>query len=185
MDDSQYGATVVISHRVKDGKQAEYDAWLDEIGPVCKSYPGYLDIQVIRPVPGLTGTSTVVIRFDNHEHLKNWIESDDRNRLIAKIRPIFAEDDEFHIRSGLDFWFTPDGASVPAAARWKQWFITWSALYPTSLIGTWLFKPVLIKLGIVDHYTEIFVMQGIVVAAMVYLVMPRYTRFVSRWLFKS
>lgn len=27
------GATVVITHRVRDGRQAEYEEWMNEIGP--------------------------------------------------------------------------------------------------------------------------------------------------------
>ena len=29
------GATVVITHHILDGKQAAYEAWLNEIGTVC------------------------------------------------------------------------------------------------------------------------------------------------------
>ncbi len=37
------GSTVVITHRVRDGQQPGYEAWLNEIGPLCRSYPGMLD----------------------------------------------------------------------------------------------------------------------------------------------
>ncbi|MCA9500225.1 MAG: hypothetical protein KC588_13625 [Nitrospira sp.] len=58
------GATAVITYCVQDGQQEGYDAWLNEIGPLCRGYPGHLDLQIIRPVPGLTVTYTVIIRFD-------------------------------------------------------------------------------------------------------------------------
>lgn len=39
----EQGATVVITHRVRNGQQAEYDAWLNEIGPLCRASAGQLD----------------------------------------------------------------------------------------------------------------------------------------------
>src|SRR5690242_6034644 len=76
------GATVVIPHHVRDGKQADYEIWLEEIVPICRAYPGHLDWQLIPPLPGLSETFTFFIRFDTIEHLRQWMESDDRRRLI-------------------------------------------------------------------------------------------------------
>ena len=64
--EAERGATVVITHRVRDGQQDDYDNWLNEIGPVCKAYPGHLDVQIIRPISGITATYTVIIRFDTY-----------------------------------------------------------------------------------------------------------------------
>lgn len=55
------GAPAVITHRVREGQQAGYDDWLIEIGPLCRSYRGHLDLQIIRPIAGLTGTYTVIM----------------------------------------------------------------------------------------------------------------------------
>gem|GEM_PF-3831693 len=37
------GATVVITHRIRAEQNAAYEAWLDEIGRVCRSFPGHLN----------------------------------------------------------------------------------------------------------------------------------------------
>ena len=55
----QEGATAVTTHRIHSTHQAEYESWLDEIGSLCKTYPGHLDVQIISPIDGLTGTYTV------------------------------------------------------------------------------------------------------------------------------
>jgi antibiotic biosynthesis monooxygenase (ABM) superfamily enzyme len=57
------GATVVITHRVRAGKHADYEAWLAEIAPLCKAAPGHLDWHLVRPVAELTETFTVIIRL--------------------------------------------------------------------------------------------------------------------------
>jgi uncharacterized protein len=68
--------------------------------------------------------------------------------------------------------------------RWKQYLVTWSAIYPLVLAVPLLVKPVLQQLGVPDnHLLTTLVVTGTVVFLMVYLVMPRYTKLIRRWLF--
>ena len=64
------GATVVITHRVRGDKHADYERWLNEIAPLCRASPGHLDRHIVRPISGLTETYTVIIRFDTKAHLQ-------------------------------------------------------------------------------------------------------------------
>lgn len=178
------GAIAVITHRVREGQQVGYDDWLNEIGPLCRSYRGHLDLQIIRPIAGLTGTYTVIIRFDTREHLQEWLSSQDRKRLIEQVRPLLAQDDDFYVRSGLDFWFTPDGARAKVPVRWKQFLVTWSAIYPLVLVIPLVVALVLRQLGVpYNHYLDLLLSTGLVVWVMVYLIMPHYTKLIQRWLF--
>jgi uncharacterized protein len=182
--DDLAGATVVITHRVREGRHEEYEAWLGEIAPLCKASPGHLDWHIVRPIPGLTATYTVIIRFDTRAHLQDWMESPTRNRLIDKVRPLFVDDDDFFVSSGLDFWFTSTGAKAKVPVRWKQYLVTWSAIFPLALGVPLIVTPVLQRLGIADgRLLTTLVVTGVVVFLMVYLVMPRYTRLIQRWLF--
>jgi uncharacterized protein len=184
-DSSNEGATVVITHRVRNDRQHEYETWLEEIAPLCKASPGLLDWHIVRPIPGLTETYTVIIRFDTKAHLQQWMESDDRNRLIKKVRSLLVAGDDFFIRSGLDFWFTPEKAKATVPIRWKQYVVTWSAIYPLVLVVPMVLLPVVRQLGIPPNvYIDTLLVTGIVVMLMVYVVMPRYTRLIQRWLFK-
>jgi antibiotic biosynthesis monooxygenase (ABM) superfamily enzyme len=178
------GATVVITHRVRDGRHAEYEDWLKAIVPVCRGRPGFLDRHVVRPISGLTETYTVVIRFDTRAHLQAWLESPDRARLIEKVRPLLVTGDDFFVSSGLDFWFTPGGAKARVPVRWKQYLVTWSAIYPLVLGVPPVVARVLSIVGVPNNHalTTLFV-TGTVVFLMVYVVMPRYTKIIQRWLF--
>src|SRR4051812_4746876 len=95
------GATAVITHRVRDGQQRNYDQWLLKIAPLCRTYPGHLDWQVIRPITGFTATYTVIIRFDTHDHLLRWLNSSDRKSLIEEASPFLSAEDNFYTRNGL------------------------------------------------------------------------------------
>ena len=178
------GATVVITHRVREGGHDRYEEWLDRIEPACRAYPGHLDWHIVRPIKGLTATYTVVIRFDTREHIEAWMHSDDRKRLIEEVQPLLAKDDDFFIRSGLDFWFTPEGAQAKVPVRWKQFLVTWSAIYPLVLVMPLLVAPTLRCAGLPEwRALTTLVATGTIVLLMTYVVMPRYTKLLKRWLF--
>jgi len=184
LSEIEQGATAVTTYRVKDTHQAEYNEWLREISPVCKTYPGHLDVQTIHPIPGLTATYTVIIRFDTREHLEQWMYSECRKRLVEKVQPFLAGRNDFYIRSGLDFWFTPEGARAQVPVRWKQVLITWSAIYPLAFVIPLAVSPLLRHVGIPEaRYFDTLFITGAIVFLMVYFVMPRYTKLVQRWLF--
>jgi len=182
---SYEGATVVITHRVRNDKHPDYEKWVEEIAPLAKEACGHLDWHIVRPIPGLSETYTVIIRFDTEAHLKEWMDSPIRARLIDKVRPLLVTGDDFFISSGLDFWFAPVGAQAQVPVRWKQYLVTWSAIYPLVLGVPFFVTPVLRYLGIPDiRFISTFAVTGIVVCLMVYVVMPRYTKLIQRWLFR-
>jgi len=179
------GATVVITHRVRHDKHADYEKWVEEIAPLAKVAPGHLDWHIIRPISGLSETYTVIIRFDTNTHLKEWMTSPTRVGLIEKVRPLLVSGDGFFVSSGLDFWFTPSGAKAQVPVRWKQFLVTWSAIYPLVLSVPFIVTPGLRYLGVPDNrFFTTLAVTGIVVCLMVYVVMPRYTNLIHRWLFK-
>lgn len=183
-DLSGEGATVVITHRIHAGRHPEYERWLEQIAPLCKASPGHLDWHVVRPVAGLTETYTFIIRFDTAAHLQQWMESPVRARLIGQVRPLLATDDDFFVSSGLDFWFAPGGARARVPVRWKQAVVTWSAIYPLVLGVPLAIAPALRLLGAPDNnLLTTLAVTGTVVFLMVYVVMPRYTKLLKRWLF--
>lgn len=178
------GATAVITHQVRDDRHPEYEEWMREIGPLCMAAPGHLDLHIVRPVPGLTETFTIIIRFDTDEHLRQWVASATRNHMIDKVRPLLVAGDDVVISSGLDFWFTPQQAHAKIPIKWKQFLVTWSAIYPLVILVTTLVAPGLRDLGLPQNrYVDTLIISGIVVFLMVYIVMPRYTRLIHRWLY--
>lgn len=179
------GATVVITHNVLVGKEQEYENWLNEISPISKNSIGFLDWQIIRPIPNLTYTFTVILRFDTIENLRNWMESPERKKLIEEALPFFAKQDKFYIKSGLDFLFLSENENVKIPLRWKQYFVTWSAIFPLATFIPMLLLPLLRNMGFPQNrYIDSFIVSGMIVFIMVYLLMPRYTKLIKKWLYK-
>ncbi|WP_036307663.1 antibiotic biosynthesis monooxygenase [Methylophilus sp. 5] len=178
------GASVVITHRVSPVFQREYEAWLNEIGPLCRSSEGVLDWHIIRPVAGYTDTYSVMIRYQTEQHLKQWLDSPVRKTLIAKVSHLLVGEDSYQVNSGLDFLFM-QGTQLPAKppVRWKQFLLTWSAIFPLVSVLPLLVVPLLDAGGLPhSRVLHTFVVTAVVVALMVYVVMPRYTRLVWHWL---
>lgn len=183
-DFNDHGASVVISHHIKDGCQNQYEAWLNEIGPICRSFPGNIDWQIIRPIPKLTFIYTLIIRFDTIENLRTWMESDERKILIRKASPYFVKDDRYVIKTGLEFLFE-ENPNKKGPKKWKQFLVTWSAIYPLSLLIPLGVIPILQGIKLPEYkFIYSFFVSGSVVFIMVYILMPNYTRLIKKWLFK-
>jgi len=179
------GASVVITHHILDGKESQYEKWLNEIVPITKHSNGFIDLQIVRPIPHLTFVYTVIIRFDTIENLKTWMESEDRKMLIKKANPLFRKNDNYQIKSGLDFLFNAENEGKKVPKRWKQFLVTWSAIYPLSLLIPLLALPFLRFLKIpAYHYFDALVNSGFIVFLMVFAVMPNYTKLIKKWLYK-
>lgn len=179
------GASVVISHEILDGKQDEYEKWLAMIGPLVSKSKGNIDWQIIRPIPNLTFSYTVILRFDTIDNCKLWMNSVDRKTLIEKATPLFTKGDNYYIKTGLDFLFTLQDNQSKVPVRWKQFVVTWSAIYLLSAVIPILILPLLHGLALPkSRFIDSFFTSGLIVFLMVYFVMPNYTKLIRKWLYK-
>jgi hypothetical protein len=113
------------------------------------------------------------------------MHSRDRQHLIDKVRPFLAEDDKFRVLEGRDSWFTPETVKAKLPTRWKQFLVTWSAIYPLVLLMSHLITSAMRELKLPENfYLRMLCVTCAVVWLMVYVVMPRYTRLVHNWLFR-
>jgi antibiotic biosynthesis monooxygenase (ABM) superfamily enzyme len=169
---------------VRDAQHEDYERWLGQILPVVAAAPGFLDVQVIRPVRGLTDGYTVILRFDHEAALRRWLTSPERRRLIDSVQPILAQGDSYTLHSGIDYLFTPQGVGLRAPVRWKQFLVTFTAILPLTLGLPLLIGPLLRAIGWGERWVVVTVVSGVAVLLMVYVIMPRYTRLVRGWLYR-
>lgn len=171
----------IVTHKIRAGEEERYEAWLADIFIASSSFPGYLGREIFRPSDG-SRKYTSVVRFDSQDSLNAWAESETRKSFVSKVHDLLEQGDQVEIRSGIDFWFTPEGVKPPKL--WKQFVLTASAVYPLSLIIP-LLLGLLVKfvptLG--NFFVFSFLMAVILTGMLTFVVMPRYTRLMKRWLY--
>lgn len=173
---------LIITHKISAGEEERYEAWLAEIFEASSRFPGYLNRDIFRPRDG-DGKYTSVVRFDSLDSLNSWAESQTRESFVSKVQDLLEQGDQVEIRSGIDFWFTPEGVKPPKL--WKQFVLTVSAVYPLSLIIPFV---ILIPLGkLVQVLGNVFIssmlMAVILTGMLTFVIMPPYTRLMKRWLY--
>lgn len=178
----QDSVTLLIQHQVRADAAPKYEAWLKEIAKAGKQFPGHMGVSIIRP-HAAGAPYAVLLRFDSHENLTGWIESPTRRGFAERAQQWLISEQASEIETGLEYWFTPPNVAPLRAKPYKQFLITLSAIYPLTLIVPWLLRPVLEPLQRWPLLQGLVVVLGIVFL-MVYAIMPRYTRLVSRWLFR-
>lgn len=171
--------TLVITHRLQPGKQPDYERWLEKIMPQAALFPGHLGVNVLRPVHGEM-TYTVLVRFDSLDNLYQWINSAERQALVAELPDMLAGQEHIEMRPGAAFWFTPVTPASPAPARWKQFLLTLAVIFPSTNLVPWFWGKVLpVAQGTLWGH---FLNDATVVALVVYLWMPQITRLLKNWL---
>lgn len=175
--------TAIIGHEIRPGSEPQYDAWSNDIRRASERFPGYLSTDVIRPVMG-HHRYTIILRFEDFEALTGWMESDVRRSLLKRVEPILQDGPRYDIRTGIDFLFDPPGA-VKHPVPWKQFLITWSAIFPLTIVVPWLLQPLFENVPLLGSLLpNKALVAACIVFLMVYVLMPPYTRALSKWLFR-
>ncbi|TPK75306.1 antibiotic biosynthesis monooxygenase [Mesorhizobium sp. B2-4-17] len=174
--------TVIQQHPLPDAV-ARYEEWLKEVIPVAQTFTGHQGVNVIRPQVA-SEPYTIILHFETVANLRKWLDSETRALLVEKIRPFLRGQENLDIKTGFEFWFTPPPGGRPAK-RYKQFLITLSAIFPLTIVVPWSLQPLfgwipLLGLPVIRH----LLVAALIVGIVVYVVMPRYTQLVSRWLFR-
>jgi hypothetical protein len=169
--------TVVVTWRIRQGREKEFEAWRREISAAALEFPGHMGINVIRPA-ATPGEYVVIFRFDTYEHLRAWQESDVRRELLKKAEPFRTSEPTYRLESGLEFWFAPPG--VPASPpRWKMALVTVVGVWPASLLVPRVLSPITGNLAL--PLQALLVAMGIVIL-LTWVIMPLLVRILRPWL---
>ncbi|MFM2140826.1 MAG: hypothetical protein RLZZ25_1091 [Gemmatimonadota bacterium] len=176
--------TVVVTRRVRAGHETEYEAWLRRLLADAATLPGYLGASIQRPAAGSASREyTSIFRFDTVAHLHAFERSDLRARALAEVVPHVEADAAWSRLSGLEFWFAPPpGAVVPQPSRWRMALVMIAVVYALVVsIG----YGVGVVLAGVPSPARLLVTITIEVFLMTYVLMPRLTRWLARWIYPA
>jgi len=175
--------TVMISRRVKPGREADFEAWLSGITQEAHIFPGYLGANVIKPSSGDQPEFVTIFRFDSYTNLMQWENSAIRQRWLQLADEMADSESQVQRMPGLEFWFTPpDRSAPPTPPRHKMAIVLTLVIFLLSLVFTPIVKALLI--GLPPLLAQL-VTVAIQVGLMTYLILPRLTKLLSRWLFAT
>ena len=173
--------TATISHYVKPGREIGYEEWLLGIAAAAKNFDGHCGVSIIRPHNVTDPEYTIILRFNRYSHLRNWMESDVRQEWIERAKPLVQKPENVEVMSGLETWFSlPDKPLNSPPPRYKMVIITWFAVYFCLTIIQYLLAPIF---KLLPSVLVPIISTGMVVALLTYVVMPRLTRLLYRWLY--
>jgi len=102
-------------------------AWAEEVDRAASNSPGHLGGVRLHDDEGL---SRLVYQFDPPAHLREWEGSEQRHALLARGREF--SDERRTTAGGANTWFDVPAGNAPP--NWKQFLLTWAAVYPTLLV---------------------------------------------------
>lgn len=175
--------TLVIKHRIKHGFDADYEAWLRRIVTVASQWPGHLGVDVVRGRQDGLSLFTCVLRFSSTQAMQRWLDSPERQALVAQAAPMLAEGDQIEVASHKEFWFAPLTEASAPPPRWKQSVVTLLVILPHTLLVPLLWGPLLQLNAFLSNYlvaTSLITLT--IVLSVVYVFMPLATRLFARWL---
>lgn len=176
-DPGPEAVTAVMSQRVRPDAWDEFRRAHAQITLVMRDFDGFLSCELAEPVPGIQDDHVVVFAFDSRRNLDRWLESDERQEVLALIEPLIEGDRTLNVVGGFAGWFRMDSSREPR--RWKQAIVVLIALYPTTLLLGYLqrtFTPD------APWIPALFVSNVVGIAILTWILMPFVTRLLSRWL---
>ena len=175
--------TLVVKHLIKAGREADYEGWLRRIVRIAGERPGHLGVDVVRSKQGGQALFTCVLRYRSTDALQRWLDSPERQALIAEAAPMLADGDKTEIGAANEFWFAPLADSAAKPPRWKQAVVSLCVILPQTLLLPFIWGPILRLHPFLSNYVvSTFLVTLTIVLLVVYLLMPAATRLFAPWL---
>ncbi|MCR6628695.1 MAG: antibiotic biosynthesis monooxygenase [Magnetospirillum sp.] len=171
--------TIMVSRDVSPANRDLFEAAMRELTDRSLGYAGHLGVTVFRPAAG-EAAYRILFKFDSQTNYESWRASPEVAGLIAKVDGLTEEKASVAVLNGLESWFTLPGITPKPPPRPKMALVTWAALFPLVSLLLTVLQPVLSR---VPFLVGTLIVTGLVTVLMTYVVMPRLTRLLARWLF--
>lgn len=171
--------TTIIARRVKPGCEAAYEDWVHRIIAVGSQWPGHQSVDVIRPAPGTMPVYLLIVRFDTRANQQAWEHSEERQTLLAELEEMTEGDTTFEKITGLETWFTSPGNFL-APNKHKMALVLTTVVFLLVLIMNLVFGKYLAQ---IDLVWRVAILASVQVGLLSYVIMPRVTKLLNRWLY--
>ncbi|MBI1349908.1 MAG: antibiotic biosynthesis monooxygenase [Actinomycetales bacterium] len=172
--------SVVISRTPIPGREADLVAWAEGIATVAEQFPGHLGARIYPPEESDRGELVLAFSFRDAESLSAWEHSAQRRDWLRRLDGLIVGEARTHSVSGFEGIFAhAPGQPVLPPPRWKTATIIALALYPVSLLLTWLLAP---RIADWNLFLRVLLTVVIIVPYMAWLGVPYLSRWLRGWL---
>jgi antibiotic biosynthesis monooxygenase (ABM) superfamily enzyme len=177
--------TVVVTRRVKPGREADYEVWLQRLQAEARGLDGYLGVTTQRPSPGGPRDYVSVLRFASLAALQVFERSEMRQRHLAAVVDLVEGDAAWQRLTGLEFWFTPPpGTVVPQPSRPRMAVVMTAVVFTLVLLIGGAVNAVFDALPFTTPSPlRLLVTIALEVILMTWWLMPLVTRRLARWIY--
>lgn len=181
MQSQDAAVTVVVSRRVSKGQEERFEQLSSEMTRRASSYAGYQGANLFRPANANDPEYRIIFKFADAASLEVWQASSERAEILEQIEPLLVSPSKVETLSGIVNWFTLPGHNpVKPPPKARMTFVSWLALYPTVTLIFFLFGDLLAQVPLL---LRTMIVTAVVMVAMSYVLMPRFTRWFAFWLF--
>ncbi|SNR76310.1 hypothetical protein [Flavobacterium sp. ov086] len=163
-------AILMVHYKISTNDSDTFEIWKEKMDSVIRSFNGYLSTTVLYPINN-NDHHYIILRFDSREKAQQWMQSDFRRIMLEDSDTTWMTEKEEVVQQWNNFWYS----NFKEVKKWKQWTITFIAVYPITLI-----MPILVQ------YLSFF-WEGIVTAVLIsgcmnFILMPYIVKAFKNWL---
>ncbi|MBR8831763.1 MAG: hypothetical protein N5P05_002639 [Chroococcopsis gigantea SAG 12.99] len=181
MEPDDTPVTVDVALNVKPSYEPEFETILTEMIAAAGMFEGHLGVNVFRPSDTSNLQYRIVFKFDRLSNFRRWENSEIRQSYLARINRLTVDEGKLQVLTGLETWFTlsTNKAMLPPP-RYKMFLLTWGTIF---ILINFTNRAVVPHLFFLPAPLATFLVSGLMVFAMTYVIMPRITRLFFKWLY--
>jgi uncharacterized protein len=168
-------------HSVKAGSEGEFVSAQIHLARACAGFPGYEGTALL--ASGIADEWLSLVRFRTGGQLSTWLRSPERSAALGDLRSSLSKDFAVVANTTTPFGTTvrTENGQTLMTPNWKSAMMVLLVLYPTVMILSRFFGPVLDGVGAAP-WLALWISQILSVCLMQWWLMPVAARPFTRWL---
>jgi antibiotic biosynthesis monooxygenase (ABM) superfamily enzyme len=148
--------SAMISYNVPREEEKAFLKWQRRIQAAEAKFPGFVRHKIERPLPGVHDDWLIVLNFDSEANMTAWIDSPERQALLAEGGRFGTDLSLRRTNYGFDFWF-PSTAAPDPHLTFKSNLLILLVLYPIVYLWTHFVDAPLISAHGIPFWLALFV----------------------------
>ena len=177
--------TSIISHKVKQGNEKNFEEWSKKITTKATEHDGFQNVTIIKPSDPSNLEYVAIVQWSNYENLKKWQQSNDFKQMLKESEEFSMSTKNLHEEAGMEIWFDwpSDTKRLSKPSFFKQTLIAIMVVLPLIFSVGAILRPLLSDLDL--PFELQIVINVLIIAPLITLIMPRVTKLLYPWLYST